>query len=114
MIKNQTFDKLGVRGELMDHMHDFNHVQIDGFVWYLNDVDSIDNYIYKLVGQIWVKLTAKWSSGNTDQKWFLYGLLLNFKLVQKLKCLLSCQFIPLSDNSGMDLLNHKMQKLLIG
>jgi aryl-phospho-beta-D-glucosidase BglC (GH1 family) len=43
----------------MNHVHDFNHVQINWFVWDLDDVNSIDSDINKLIGKIRMKLAAE-------------------------------------------------------
>ena len=89
----------------MDHMHDFNHVQIDWLICDLDNVDGINNNIDELVGQVWVKFAAEWGSGDANQKWFLYSLFLNFELLQKSKGFLSCQFVAFSDDSRVNLLN---------
>ena len=114
MIKDQTFNKFGIWGKFMDHVHDFDHVQIDGFVWDFDDIDSINDDVNKLVGEVWMKFTAEWGSGNTYEKWFLYGLFLDFELFQKLEWFFSGEFVALSDDSGVDLLNDKIMNLLIG
>lgn len=105
MVKDETLDKFGVRGEFMDHMHDFNHVEVDRFIGDLDDVDGIDDDVDKLVGELWMELATERSSCDTDQKWFLYSLLLDFELVQKFKGFLSGQFVAFSDDSGVYLLN---------
>lgn len=86
-------------------MHDFDHVEVDGFVGDFNDVDGIDNDVNKLVGELWMELATEGSSCNTDQEWFLYGLLLNSELIQKFQGFLSGQFIAFSNDSGVYLLN---------
>ena len=50
----------------MNHVHDFNHVQVDGFVWDLDDVDGIYDDVNQLVGKVRMKLAAERSSSNTD------------------------------------------------
>ena len=34
----------------MDHMHDLDHVEIDGLISDSDDVDGINNDVYELVG----------------------------------------------------------------
>jgi hypothetical protein len=88
-------------------MHDFNHVQVDGFVWDLDDVDGINNDVNQLVGKIGMKLAAERCSGDTDQERFLYSLFLDSELIQKPERLLSGQLVSLGDDSGVHLLSYK-------
>ena len=89
----------------MDHVHDFDHVEVDGFVGDLDDVDGIDDDVDKLVGELWMELATEGSSCDTDQEWFLYCLLLDSELVQKFQGFLPGQFVAFGDDSGMALLN---------
>ena len=98
----------------MNHVHDFNHVQVDGFVWDLDDVDGIYDDVNQLVGKVRMKLAAERSSSNTDQERFLYSLFLDSELIQKSERLLSGQLVSLSDDSGVHLLSYRIEELLIG
>jgi hypothetical protein len=108
MIQHQSLDKFGVRRQFVNHVHDFYHVQVDGFVWDLYDVDGINNNVNQLIGKVGMKLAAERCPGNTDQERFLYSLFLDLELIQKSERFLPCQLVSLSDNSGVDLLSYRM------
>jgi len=86
MIKDKTFDQLSVACKFVHHMHDFYHMQVDGFICNFDDIDCVNNDINKLVGQLRVQFGAEGSSGNTDKQWFLNSLFCYFEGLQKLQC----------------------------
>lgn len=105
MIKDETLNKLSVWGKFMNHVHDFYHVQVDWLISNFDNVNSVNNNVNKLIGQVGMELAAQRGSCDTDEKWFLYGLFLDLELIQEFQSFLSGEFISFSDDSGMDLLN---------
>lgn len=42
VIQDESSDESGIGSEFMDHMHDFDHVQVDWGIWDLDDFNSIN------------------------------------------------------------------------
>jgi hypothetical protein len=43
----------------MNHVHDFDHVQIDWLISDFDNVNSINNNVNKLIGQVGMELAAQ-------------------------------------------------------
>jgi hypothetical protein len=50
MIKDKTFNQLSVTCKFVHHMHDFYHMQVNGFVSNFDDIDCVNNDINELIG----------------------------------------------------------------
>jgi len=75
MIQDQPSHQLGIAGQLVNHMHDLNHVQVYRFVCDPNDVDCVYNDVNQLIGQLMVKLRAKCCPCHADQQRFFNSIL---------------------------------------
>lgn len=56
----------------MNHMHDFYHMKVDGFVCDSDDVDSIDNDVDQLVSKIRMQFSAEGSPSHTYKQGLFY------------------------------------------
>lgn len=65
MVQNQSLDQFGITGQSMNHMHNLDHMEIDGSVLDFHNIYSLHNNIDKLVGQIWVQFCVQCCSGHT-------------------------------------------------
>lgn len=88
----------------MNHMHDFNHMQVNWLISDFDNVNGINNNINKLVSKVWMEFAAQWGSCDTDKEWFLYNFFLYLELFQEPKSFLSGEFVTFSDDSGVNLL----------
>ncbi len=87
VIHDETFDQLGVCVGLVLHLHDFNHVEVDGIppcVWAslgrLNGQNGIDDVCCEFAGEGGVELGGEGSTRNIDksrsvQSWGLFKCL---------------------------------------
>ena len=73
MIEDKTSNESGLGGHLMLHVHDFNHVQVDlsrwnSILWCGDGLNGINKDFTEWVGNGWVDLGVKGSSGNLDEE----------------------------------------------
>lgn len=81
MVEHQTLYELSVSRELVNHVHNFNHVKIDRLIRNSDNVDCINNDVHQLIGQVRMQLAAEGSSGSTDENRLLYSFFRNFESV---------------------------------
>lgn len=112
VIKHQPLDELSVTGESMDHMHDFNHMEIDRLISNFDDIDSLNNDIDQLVGKIRVQFGTKSSSGNADKDRLFDSFLADLEALQKLKRFLPGKLISFGNDTRMHLFLHESLRLL--
>lgn len=67
VIKDETLDELGLVGQLVLHVHKFDHVQVDGSVGLGDAVDGIDDNFAEGVGELGLDFGAKGSAGNLNE-----------------------------------------------
>lgn len=59
VIEHETLDESSVGGELVDHVHSFNHVQVNRAIRLLDAEDGINNDFNELVGDIGMELSVQ-------------------------------------------------------
>ena len=50
MVEDQPLDQLSVAGQPVDHVHDLDHVQVDGLIGDPDDINCVHHDIHQLVG----------------------------------------------------------------
>mmetsp|Transcript_31248 Transcript_31248/g.56726 ORF Transcript_31248/g.56726 Transcript_31248/m.56726 type:complete len:290 (-) Transcript_31248:473-1342(-) len=68
MVENQTLNKLSIRSELVTHMHDLYHVQVDGLLLATNAKDGIGDNVGQLIREVLAKLRTEASTGDTTEE----------------------------------------------
>ena len=68
MIEYQALDELALCGHLVLHVHDFDHVEIDGLAILGDGLHGINNDVGKRVGNARVNLGHQGSAGNVEEE----------------------------------------------
>ena len=68
MIEDETSDELGLVGHLVLHVHELNHVQVNGLAFLGNTVDGVDNNLAKGVCKLGSDLGVQGSASTFDQQ----------------------------------------------
>lgn len=112
VVQHQPLDELSVTGESMNHMHDFNHMEVDRLISDFDDIDSLNDDIDQLIGKIGMQLGTKSGSGNADKDRLFDSFLADLEALQKLKRFLPGKLIPFGDDTRMHLFLHESLRLL--
>lgn len=104
VIQHQSAHELSITGQPVHHVHDLDHVEIEGLLGDLDDANRVDHDVYELVGKIGVQLGAEGSPGNAHQQWLLGDFLHDLEFFKESERLLPGQLVPLGDDTWVDLL----------
>lgn len=85
MIQDQSSNQLSITGESVNHVHDLNHVQVDGLILNSDNLDGLYDDVYKLVCKVGMEFSAKCSSGNAGEQRFVDFLLADLELLQEVE-----------------------------
>ena len=112
VVHDESLDQLGVSGQLVHHMHDFDHVQVNRLICDSDDVDCLDHDVHELVCQIRLQFRAQRRPSHADQQRFLNRVPCHFEALQKLQGLLPPQLIPFGYYPRVHLFLHQPLRLL--
>ena len=101
VIKNKTANQLGLGGHLVLHVHDFNHVEVEGLILLLDGVDGINKDVTERVAKVRVDLGVQRSLGNLDQS-LLVHLDFLFAGLKVLEGLVLGELDTINKDSGVD------------
>merc|ERR1719233_1743215 len=84
------------------HLHQLNHVQVDGLVIDLDCLHSVHNQWSELGGKLWMNFSAKTGGRDVSQDVFLFiTSQLNLHVVQNLQSFFLGLIKPFSDDPGV-------------
>lgn len=107
VIQHQSLHELRITRQPMNHMHDFNHMEVDRFISDFDNIDSLNDDIDQLIGKVRVKFGTECGSGNTDEDRFFYGFFADLEGLQKFERFLPGEFVSLGDDTRMHLFLHE-------
>jgi len=103
VIENETLDELGLSAHLVLHVHDFDHMEINGLVGTLNSLDSIDQDFGEWVSEVGMNLGVEGRGGNFNEKVTLdFALNVLLEFFKELESLNLGKFKTIDNDSGVD------------
>lgn len=84
MVEDKAFDETGIRGRLMLHFHDFDHMEIDGPAVTLNGQNGIDDGRGEGVGHVSGDLGSEGGLGDGQERFTVLSFQGDFEFFQKL------------------------------
>ena len=103
VIEHQTLDKAAIRSHFMLHVHQLDHVEIDGLALLLDGLDGIDDDITKWVSELVTDLCLQGSLGNFQEE-FTGDFFLLLELLEEFQTLQLCCLDTVHDASRVDTL----------
>lgn len=100
VIENKTSNELGLSGEFVSHVHDFDHVEIDIF-FLLNSENGVSNDVSELLSHLRVELGHEGGSSDLDESGSVH-ILLDSEVVEELKSFVLGHLDTVDNDSGMD------------
>mmetsp|Transcript_7544 Transcript_7544/g.31130 ORF Transcript_7544/g.31130 Transcript_7544/m.31130 type:complete len:485 (+) Transcript_7544:62-1516(+) len=115
VVHHQTPHQLGVRVQLVPHVHDLHHVKIDGLVRFRDGQDRVHHDGRELIGEFLAELRAKRSLRHADEQLAVGSLRATgglLPLVEKLDGGLLGSLEPLDDHPRVEALVEIPLRLL--
>ena len=74
VVEDESPDQFAVCIVAVLHLHDFNHVQVNGLALFVDAEDGVDNGFGEGVGELGADLCAERGAGNGDENVALHGI----------------------------------------